>query len=791
MGTTLGKKEEVKKSVRTKKVAPVKRVPKKETAKKSVTPKAKSAAKTVTKKQVSRVKKTPKPTPESSSPSEVVFVPGAASLRLLEKVQLYSLWYERHVPATMSAVAKVGGYAFIILGTVFAVYSFIDVKNIIPTPAALVCTEEVCTDIPDTELAATAPKISFINSIPTALSSDTDFKIVALNTDTPIITLTAVETGNTVVLEPAERINETEYRFMLPAGRLTPASYTIEASAEKEGSTYTFVGPTFIIVSKEPLVAPVVEEVKEPVVLGAATTSEPVAAEAVEEMVATSTEEVEETTDESTDEEVIVDEEETVNESVTQGGALSTIAIALHTDTQAEYLKITTGEFAPNRVEVYSQTPGSTQPLYLGQATLVHGEWVFSVSALQLPYTNHNLYASFVVAGKTYQSEAVLYVPQVSQTTSPDTEADLAVLVQKIELALLASNVNNENRRSYLNYFASLPEVLFVEEDERQFAETPLLEVINTAMLADAAALEPLLLQYAAAVQAENDFFIALASSALTDHYTKLASTIAGTIAEPGAVPAIHTVLALRYQVLKDKVRESEEQIKQDTNNLTSKDGDQDGISDFDEVANFGTNPLYADTDKDGVLDSVELVRNSDPLVANQTIVPILNKNIEEVTFDAVVEINFVGPQILTTQEDETGEHFVRIEGRSVPNSYVYLLSYTTGVVGVIKTSSTGTFSYTIERDFGIGEHEIAAVLTDVSGGIVASSKPHRFARTENAFVAAAAMSRVEGQGSQPTENNVLLHLLVAAVGVITFGFILLLLSNTLRTRRPQKTLAV
>jgi hypothetical protein len=100
-------------------------------------------------------------------------------------------------------------------------------------------------------------------------------------------------------------------------------------------------------------------------------------------------------------------------------------------------------------------------------------------------------------------------------------------------------------------------------------------------------------------------------------------------------------------------------------------------------------------------------------------------------------------------------------------------------------------FSYTIERDFAIGQHEVAVVLTDTLGEIVASSKPHSFARTGNAFVAAAAMSTAAGQGSQPSEDDVLLHLLVAAVGVITFGFILLLLSNTLRNRRPTKAQTV
>src|SRR3989338_1747052 len=176
MGTTLGKKEEVKKSVRAKKVTAVKRVTKKPVAKKVAENKAKDIAKVTVKKTASRAKKTSDS--KVSSTPEVVFVPGQASLRLLEKVHLYTVWYEQYVPSMMSGVAKVGGYAFIFLGTVFAVFSYIDAKNIITTPAALICSGSECEDVPDDALPSTAPKITFLNSIPATLNSDTDLRKV-------------------------------------------------------------------------------------------------------------------------------------------------------------------------------------------------------------------------------------------------------------------------------------------------------------------------------------------------------------------------------------------------------------------------------------------------------------------------------------------------------------------------------------------------------------------------------------------------------------------------------------
>src|SRR3989344_2699235 len=713
MGTTLGKKEGVKSSVRTKKVVAVKRVSKKTVDKKTVETKAKTTPKVAAKKATIRTKK---PTEAKvTTASEVVFVPGAASLRLLEKVHLYTIWYERHVPGVMTGVAKVSGYAFIFLGAVFAVFSYIDAKNIISTPAALVCSESLCTDVPDEDMPFTAPKISFINSIQGSLSSDTDFKISALNTIDPTITLTAIETGSTILLESPERVNETEYRFLIPAGRLTPASYQIEATAEHDGATYTFTGPTFVVGEKQ-LSEAVVSEVTTAVMEEAASSTEVVGDEVISASSSDSVIEESIVSEEELDTEqkttsTTTEDKQEQPEVVSVTGELSPISIALHKQGASSYLKILTGDFTPTKVDVYSQLYATGQPLHLGQATLVQGECVFNISALNLLQASHYLYASFVLNDKTYKSEAVTYEPSTESYSSLTTETDLNVLVQKIELALLASSVSNESRRRYFDYFATQPEMLFAESDELQFANKDLLTAIDVAM------------------QAESEFLISLSNKALTEHYTKLASVISITIAQPAAVPAIHTVLALRYQILKDRIRESEEQIKQDTNNLTAKDSDQDGVSDFDEVANFGTNSLLADTDSDGVVDSIELIRGGDPLVPDQVVTPGLNKNIEELTYDAVVEINSVSAQVMTTKDGDPEEYFVAVEGRSIPNSYVYLLSYSTDVVEVVKTGATGLFSYTIERDFEIGDHEITAVLTDVAGEIVASSKPYPFSR--------------------------------------------------------------
>lgn len=50
------------------------------------------------------------------------------------------------------------------------------------------------------------------------------------------------------------------------------------------------------------------------------------------------------------------------------------------------------------------------------------------------------------------------------------------------------------------------------------------------------------------------------------------------------------------------------------------KDSDYDGLSDEAENSTYHTNPLLSDTDKDGYLDSAEVLAGSDPLAFNATI---------------------------------------------------------------------------------------------------------------------------------------------------------------------------
>lgn len=784
MGTTLKKKEEVKKPVR---------------ASRKVAPKTPLKRATVEKeKTVDTAKEVKKKTPKKDSPTraktvspdnETVFVPSTASLRLLEKMQLYTLWYQKQLPEYMATAARVGGYAFITVGALLSSYAYVFDKGFFTDQsAALVCSQNVCIDVADSALPAAAPTISFLNSIPARVESDIDFTVSLSNTNHADVSLKALATGETISLTPIEQKSEHEQTFLIPIKNLKPGMYTVHAKTTDETKTYIFTGPTFIrpeseldvvventVSPSETLVAETLE----------ATTTESVAVAAADEDLASSTEILPEPEPEPLPE----IETEVVEEEATVPSA--PINITLLRERGSAYVRVETGTFTPESVEVYSTPTDSVTPLFLGQATFAQGEWILSLEALELPAVEYLIYASFVMSDKAYQTEGVLYRPSGPAANESFSSADVNILVQKIELALLASEITNENRVAYYTYLTNQAQDPFGVIGEDTFADATVSAALDTVLDDYAPTLNALLLRYAVAVQGGQNYLISRAEKLLEDDYKQLASVVAAELADKTMVPTIHTALAQRYHILKDAIKNAEEQIKQDTNNLTSRDSDGDGISDFDEVALFNANPASADTDRDSVLDGVEIITGT-PVLEPAV---LLQKNsfsvIEDITYDEVVKLSGVSPLSFTALQGASEATYMVVEGTAVPYGYVYVNSPSVGVTGIIRANSAGAFTYTVEKDITNGKHEVRAVLLSATGEVIASSRPYLFEKTDTKFLTAAAINSVNDITPESSEKSITLYVLVAAVGVVTFGFILLMLGATLRNRKGKASPAL
>ena len=685
---------------------------------------------------------------------DLVTMPSIPSLRLLEKTEIYRLWYQKNMSRYVTGTARYGGYLFIVLGTVLASSSYLVEKDLLSLSAAVVCSEN-CVEIPNESLPAGSPIITF-PSIPKELTEDLEISLTVQNTEDIRVFLVSSNSGEKHLLEQLDNQSAGQYHYILPVNNLVGSGYTIFAETETSSAVYKFTGPTFSIFSPENLA-----------------TSTPILDAPSNDA----------THDIATNTKDSVDGNTSSTKDGTELERTQAIVVTLKKGVDSNYLNIKTGKFLPTKVEVYSKLEFSDEPIFLGLATLVQGEWVFSLSALDLPVANHLVYASFVDNGTTYQTDGISYIPVARESVSLINEADLSILLQKVQLSIEHASLTPATRTEL---YTSLDqeEKLFDDIQEEEFVSISALRKVKSVMKNETKNLNSLLQYFASAVQVGNPYLINLADSVLTNHYKAIAHNVAVEMGDNSVVPPLTSILALRYQVLKDQVIKSEQSFKTASNNLVARDSDKDGFSDFDEMTLYKTNPLVVDTDADGVSDAVEIIKDFNPNVSDIKSAATMTQNIDEIIFSDTIGIDVVEPIIVNSLDGQDEEVFALIRGKSLPNTFVTIISYTSGTLGIIRTNNTGDFVYTLEKKLVEGNHEIVAVLTDNEGNIVASSRPYHFINEENTFTVAGAGIKKNNLMSLGDNSQTMAQNVTAAMGVVAFGFVLLFLAQALRFRK-------
>ena len=87
-----------------------------------------------------------------------------------------------------------------------------------------------------------------------------------------------------------------------------------------------------------------------------------------------------------------------------------------------------------------------------------------------------------------------------------------------------------------------------------------------------------------------------------------LANQLTVNSADRILAPAIETVISSRFNKLMEVVKTNEDSFATETNDLINQDLDNDGITDYDELTNFKTDPNYPDSDDDSITDGVEVL---------------------------------------------------------------------------------------------------------------------------------------------------------------------------------------
>lgn len=184
-------------------------------------------------------------------------------------------------------------------------------------------------------------------------------------------------------------------------------------------------------------------------------------------------------------------------------------------------------------------------------------------------------------------------------------------------------------------------------------------------------------------------------------------------------------------------------------------DTDQDGVTDYDEVNIYKTDPTIIDSDGDGFGDGAELLARTNPLGGSK-----LTGGDESTLSDESVD--FYNPMISGVSEPtllsvssvevaEIGENALgsstakklKMSGFAQSNSFVTLYIFSEPIIVTVKADATGAWVYTLDKELADGTHQIYSAITDAGGRILAKSDPLPFVKVASA-VSFGAESPIE-----------------------------------------------
>lgn len=685
---------------------------------------------------------------KAKSDDEVVMMPTSASLRVLEKIEIYKAWYQLDFPYLMSGVAKKSGYLLLLVGAFSALGVYMNGVIGATNLAATVCSNDAsCVEIDDEDIPATAPKVEFLNSLPTNPKTDLDITVRSSNGLTPAVTLHNLNLGTATVLEPKEVLSNGEYRYLIELAKLRPGSYEMRAVLTTDSTSYSYAGPVFMVEGLE--ISEVKKEVEKDTASSTATTTEDGGELSLP---------------------LVPDFSEV------EGGAEMPISLRLKEYKDAVFAVIKTGNHAPSLVKVYARATKDSEPILLGSATASGGEWLFNLSALDLPQSDFALYASFGSQGKTYQTNTGTYTASANKRPSLTSDSEIKLLVNKINLNLETSAVNNESRKSYFSLIATSTPDLFTKADEEKVASPEVIEQLDDVLLTNESDINRLLYVYGVMYQGGSELMLDLATKQIKQEL----NTIFSAGEEGSNASLVASLLEVRTAALLSLVREQEDVINDNTNSLTTTDTDSDGLSDFDELANVGSDPALADTDNDGVLDSVEFIYGTNPSIAEALRLDT-EAFVGGIKNDSLISIKRVFASSLS---NSTGRHlYPTVVGTAIPNSFVFISLNNGESYGIARVSPNGTFYHTIEKPLDNGNHSVVSGYIDNTGEFALLGSTYEFRVEEDKLLAGVLFGDQTPVIFSESDSNVP-YVVSAAVLLSALGFFLLMLADGLLTRR-------
>ncbi len=176
-------------------------------------------------------------------------------------------------------------------------------------------------------------------------------------------------------------------------------------------------------------------------------------------------------------------------------------------------------------------------------------------------------------------------------------------------------------------------------------------------------------------------------------------------------------------------------------------DTDDDGVTDYDEVNIYKTNPANSDSDADGFQDGAEILARTNPRGGELTTAMSSTgetgsptESDESMEFENPIFAGTTESAILIVQNVEVAEvgmgetgtataKKLKLAGRAVPNSFVTLYIFSDPIVVTVKADAAGSWTYTLDKELPDGTHQVYSAITDGGGRILAKSQPLPFVK--------------------------------------------------------------
>lgn len=218
-------------------------------------------------------------------------------------------------------------------------------------------------------------------------------------------------------------------------------------------------------------------------------------------------------------------------------------------------------------------------------------------------------------------------------------------------------------------------------------------------------------------------------------------------------------------------------------------DSDFDGVSDFDEINIFGTDPFNPDSDNDGVLDGIEIMRGTDPLAADTA--PEVYESPQEAGIERsdLLQVDTVSTATTSssgsanTNSEEAKTTAALITGRAIPNSFVTLYIFSQPTVVTVRTAADGSWQYRFEKELADGTHTVYAALTDHAGRVVAKSEPFSFIKEAEAFFAPGSVVQNQSQSDSSIFSSYVFYMMMS-LSVISLGLVLMMIGFHIQHKR-------